>query len=92
MLYEVMTPSPSIDAEVLISHFLDIESYKLKTEPEMEIDDSAAAAVDAAVERRVNFEPVAYITGEKEFYSIDFTVTPGVLIPRPETELRNNFV
>jgi release factor glutamine methyltransferase len=46
-----------------------------------------AARFDAAVERRSRREPVAYITGMREFYGRDFVVTPDVLVPRPETEL-----
>ena len=45
-----------------------------------------AAAFDAAIARRLNREPVAYITGRKEFWSWDFEVGPGVLVPRPDTE------
>lgn len=46
-----------------------------------------AAAFDELVERRLKGEPVAYILGEREFYSLSFKTTPAVLIPRPETEL-----
>lgn len=46
-----------------------------------------AAAYDAAIERRTRREPIAYITGRQEFWSRDFSVSPAVLIPRPETEL-----
>ena len=46
-----------------------------------------AAAFDALIERRLKGEPIAYILGEREFYSLNFKTTPAVLIPRPETEL-----
>lgn len=46
-----------------------------------------ATELNAAIARRARHEPVAYITGEREFYGRDFRVTPDVLIPRPETEL-----
>ena len=49
--------------------------------------DGFAVAYDAAIERRTQREPVAYITGVQEFWSRDFAVSPAVLIPRPETEL-----
>ena len=45
-----------------------------------------ASAFDAAIQRRLAREPVAYITGHKEFWSMDFAVGPGVLVPRPDTE------
>jgi len=44
------------------------------------------AAFDTVIARRLNHEPVAYITGRKEFWSLDFAVGPGVLVPRPDTE------
>jgi len=48
--------------------------------------DGDAARFEALVQRRLSHEPVAYITGRKEFWSLDFTVGPGVLVPRPDTE------
>ena len=45
-----------------------------------------ATAFQALVERRAAREPLAYITGHREFWSLDFKVGPGVLVPRPETE------
>jgi len=44
------------------------------------------AAFDALIARRLTHEPIAYITGHKEFWSLDFDVGPGVLVPRPDTE------
>jgi len=55
---------------------------------DLEVLDSAPAnAFSALLERRLAGEPIAYITGEREFYGLSFQVTPAVLIPRPETEL-----
>jgi release factor glutamine methyltransferase len=51
------------------------------------IDDVGQTAFVAALDRRVQREPASYITGEREFYGLPFKVGPGVLIPRPETEL-----
>src|SRR6266851_845630 len=53
----------------------------------IEIDALARSRFDAMIDRRARREPLAYIIGRKEFYSIEFEVTPAVLIPRPETEV-----
>lgn len=52
-----------------------------------ELDENAGERLETFVERRADREPAAYITGHREFFSRDFAVGPGVLIPRPETEL-----
>ncbi len=75
------------DVEVLVSHFGGIEIHKIKTEPDMELENSLVEVLEEAVRRRSRFEPVAYIIGHREFYSLDFKVNENVLIPRPETEL-----
>ena len=51
------------------------------------LDASQRAAFEALAKRRRDGEPVAYLTGRREFYGLDLEVTPDVLIPRPETEL-----
>jgi len=75
-----------IDAELLLGHCLD----KTRTELYLAAAERVAAAerdaIDAAIARRCRREPVAYIIGEREFWSYPFLVTPAVLIPRPETE------
>ncbi len=76
-----------LDAEVLAAHALCIERYKILTDTNRELTETEISAIDRLIERRQNFEPVAYITGVKEFYSLEFLVTRDVLIPRPETEL-----
>ncbi|HWA30219.1 MAG TPA: HemK/PrmC family methyltransferase, partial [Rhizomicrobium sp.] len=59
-----------------------------RTEARMLIDFARgdAAALELSIARRLKHEPIAYITGHKEFWSLDFEVGPGVLIPRPDTE------
>lgn len=79
--------NPSLDAEILITFVLDIERYKLVSDRDRILTEDEIKAIEKCVSRRLKFEPVAYITGVKEFYSIEFEVNKDVLIPRPETEL-----
>jgi release factor glutamine methyltransferase len=72
-----------LDAEVLLAHLLGIGRLALLLAQNRDID---AAAFNALVDRRAAGEPVAYITGEREFWSLDLMVTPDVLIPRPDSE------
>jgi release factor glutamine methyltransferase len=80
------SPSPRLDAELLLMHGLKIDRLQLCAHPEREIPEEEAAAFAKRVERRSLGEPVAYIIGEKEFWSLRFEVGREVLIPRPETE------
>jgi len=79
--------NPSLDAEILISYALEVERYKLVTDRDRLLTAEEIKKIEKSAVRRLRFEPVAYIAGVKEFYSIDFIVTKDVLIPRPETEL-----
>ncbi|HUO89601.1 MAG TPA: peptide chain release factor N(5)-glutamine methyltransferase [Rhizomicrobium sp.] len=72
--------SPRLDARLLWEHAKRIEMSALVARGRTE------AIFGKLVARRANREPLAYITGHKEFWSLDFAVGPGVLIPRPETE------
>ena len=76
-----------LDAEVLLAHALRIGRTALYARLREDVGADAAARFAALLERRARREPVAYLTGEQEFWSLPFTVTPDVLIPRPETEL-----
>jgi release factor glutamine methyltransferase len=78
--------SPRLDAEVLLAFVLGLERSAVITNPDMEVDDKLAEKYRSLIERRGTGEPVAYITGRKEFYKESFTVNRSVLIPRPETE------
>jgi len=73
-------------AGVLLCHVLGIDRTYLLTRSEEQIDEARYREYLALVERRATGEPLQYITGHQEFYGLDFTVTPDVLIPRPETE------
>lgn len=75
------------DVAVLARHLLQWDSARWLTCQRDEAPPSLAAALAALVERRASGEPVAYLTGSREFFGRDFIVTPAVLIPRPETEL-----
>jgi release factor glutamine methyltransferase len=80
------SPSPRLDAEVLLMRFLRIDRLQLCMQPERELLEEGVAGFARWVERRSLGEPVAYILGEKEFWSLRFEVGREVLIPRPETE------
>lgn len=71
------------DAEVLLAHLVGTDRMTLLTGPSREIDE---AAYEALVARREAGEPIAYIIGRREFWSLDLAVTPDVLIPRPDSE------
>jgi len=77
----------NLDARLLAQHVLGWDAAKLLSSAGDAAPDGFPAAFDALVARRVEREPLAYITGHKEFYGLEFEVTPAVLIPRPETEL-----
>ena len=81
------SPTPRLDAEVLLGHSADLPRSALLAFPERCVDATAGARFAAAIERRTRGEPVAYIRGEKEFYSLPIRVTPSVLIPRADTEV-----
>ncbi len=76
-----------LDAEVLLRHVLDMGKEQLYVNGDAPIGAGHEAKFRQLLLRRSRREPVAYITGHKEFWSLDFVVTPAVLIPRPETEL-----
>src|SRR5687768_10695984 len=78
--------SPRLDAEVLLAHATGEQRSLLIAYPERPIEFPALALHESLLERRSRGEPVAYLTGHKEFYGLDLDVTPEVLVPRPETE------
>lgn len=80
-------PFIALDAEVLLAHVLGASRSYLHTWPEQRLSDMQLAQFYALLERRRRGEPVAYLTGESEFWSLPLRVTPDTLIPRPETEL-----
>tara|TARA_A100001037_G_C15154215_1_gene642692 strand:- start:1617 stop:2462 length:846 start_codon:yes stop_codon:yes gene_type:complete len=79
--------SPSLDAELIISFVLGIPRSSIYAFPERIISFVEIASIEDLVGRREKHEPMAYILGEKEFWSINFAVDKNIFIPRPETEL-----
>ena len=78
--------SPSIDAAVLLCHVLDKPRSFLLTWPEKLLTSEQESEFNALLRRRLTGEPVAYIVGEREFWSLPLKVSPSTLIPRPDTE------
>jgi release factor glutamine methyltransferase len=78
--------TPRLDAEVLISHVLGVDRVRLYMDLDRPLSPPELAAVRELLVRRRKREPVAYLTGKREFYRRDFKVTSAVLIPRPDTE------
>jgi len=85
-LFEVSS-SPEIDAEVLLGHSLGQSRAWLLTYQDETLDDKQSSQFQQLVERRKNGEPIAYILGSREFWSLDLSVNAATLIPRPETEI-----
>jgi len=79
--------SARLDAEILLARVLGRDRAFLHRERDGVIDSGILENYRKLIDRRRTGEPVAYILGEKEFWSLDFFVSPAVLIPRPETEL-----
>jgi len=75
-------PSSRLEAEVLLSHAMNVDRVWLAAHPEA----ATPAYADKLLVRRLRHEPLAYLTGWREFYGRRFSVQPGVLIPRQETE------
>jgi release factor glutamine methyltransferase len=81
------SPLAAIDARVLLGHALGWRRTELITRADEPLDPRAVDAFRTLEARRIAGEPIAQIVGVREFYGLDFEVTPDVLIPRPETEL-----
>jgi len=75
-----------LEAELLMRHALNLDAVRLFRDFEKELNPQQEQRINTLVERRIKGEPLAYITGRREFYGLEFAVNPDVLIPRPETE------
>lgn len=78
---------PRLDAEILLAHVLGTQRIMLYAHFDRPLSPEERDALRPLVRRRAQGEPVAYLTGHKEFWSLDLEVTPSVLIPRPDTEI-----
>ena len=81
------SPSARFDAEILMAHVLESTRSFLYANPELELPQNRAEAFKKLIKQRALGQPVAYLTGSSEFWSLPLKVSPAVLIPRPETEL-----
>lgn len=80
-------PISPMEARILIAHSLQWSRVQLITQSKESLTATQVEAIQRLFERRLQGEPIAYLTGHREFYGLTFSVTPDVLIPRPETEL-----
>lgn len=79
--------SSSLEAQLLLAHVLAVPRAAVLAHPEMELDPAQLTELERMLAQLEHGVPLAYLLGEKEFYGMNFKVTPAVLIPRPETEL-----
>jgi len=86
-LLDNSSDSARLDAEILLCHLLKKDRAYLITWPEKKLDAQTVDTYQQLIQRRLGGEPIAYITGQREFWSLNFSVNQHTLIPRPETEL-----
>ncbi|MGD0077801.1 MAG: peptide chain release factor N(5)-glutamine methyltransferase [Sedimentisphaerales bacterium] len=79
--------SPRLSAELLLSHVLGLKRIELYTQFNKIVEQEQLTQLHGLVKRAAEHEPIAYLTGKREFYSLEFEITKDCLIPRPETEL-----
>ncbi len=78
--------SPRLSAELLVAHATSLTRSQVLSSANRPLTNSEDSKLQAILQRRSHHEPMPYITGEVEFYSIQFSISNGVFIPRPETE------
>jgi len=81
-----LSATPLLDTLVILGHVLDLGKEQLLTHPEWRLSDRQQKTCEALLHKRAQGTPIAYLLGFKEFYGRRFSVTPDVLIPRPDTE------
>jgi release factor glutamine methyltransferase len=87
LLQEAMRQIDALDAELLLAHVMGASRARLRSHPEDAATPDVAAQFVALLARRARGEPLAYITGHRDFWTLSLQVSPAVLVPRPETEL-----
>lgn len=83
----MVSDTARLDAELLLSHVLGCSRSKLLIDSEKAISEPQKTKFLELIDRRSKGEPIAYLIGQREFWSLSLDITPDVLIPRPETEL-----
>lgn len=86
-IQQLVSPTSRLDAEVLLCHVLKVNRAYLYTWQDKVLITEYYQQFQDLLAKRIQGQPIAYLTGEKEFWSLSFQVTPATLIPRPETEL-----
>ena len=84
---QATSPTPRLDAEVLVMHVCSLNRGALITRGRHVLTDDQLNRLETMIAQRRHGEPIAYLTGVREFWSLDLNVSPATLIPRPETEL-----
>ncbi len=87
ILKDHQVENPRLNAELLYAHSLNLNREELYVRLHREVQEGEKKTLEKLIERRLSGEPLQYILGRQEFWSIDLKVDPRVLIPRPETEL-----
>jgi len=84
---EEYSASASLDAEVLLMHALKINKAQLLSNPNLKLSLINTYKLNRLINKRIKHYPIAYLTGHKEFYGLEFKVNKHTLVPRPESEL-----
>lgn len=82
-----ISSTPKLDVELLLAKALNVDRTYIFSHPEYQLSSEKIAIFESLIKRRLAGEPIAYILGKREFWSLEFQVNKDVLIPRPETEL-----
>lgn len=78
--------TPALDARLLLTHALGLEATDLVIRPKVPLGEAGAAGLRALAGRRLSGEPVSRILGQREFWGLDFALSPDTLVPRPDSE------